>query len=109
MFRNLVTDLLKHEQIKTTEAKAKAIRGLAEKMITLGKNGTLPARRQALAYVYDKDVVAQALRRPGAALRRAGPVATRASSSSGPGWATARRMVIAGADRLARHVVAGTR
>lgn len=57
MFRNMVTDLLKHEQIKTTEAKAKAVRGLAEKMITLGKSGTLAARRQALAYVYDKDVV----------------------------------------------------
>jgi large subunit ribosomal protein L17 len=59
MFRNLVTDLLRHEQIKTTEAKAKAIRGQAEKMITLGKDGTLAARRQALAYVYDKDVVAK--------------------------------------------------
>ena len=57
MFRNMVTDLLRHEQIKTTEAKAKAVRGLAEKMITLGKDGTLAARRQALAYVYDKDVV----------------------------------------------------
>ena len=57
MFRNLVTDLLRHEQIKTTEAKAKAIRPQAEKMITLGKDGTLAARRQALAYVYDKDVV----------------------------------------------------
>ena len=56
MFRNLVTDLLKHEQIKTTEAKAKAIRPLAEKMITLGKTGTLPARRRVLGYVYDKDV-----------------------------------------------------
>jgi len=57
MFRNMVTDLLRHEQIKTTEAKAKAVRGLAEKMITLGKSGTLAARRQALAYVYDTDVV----------------------------------------------------
>jgi large subunit ribosomal protein L17 len=57
LFRGLVTDLLKHEQIRTTEAKAKAVRGLAEKMITLGKSGTLPARRRALAYVYDKDVV----------------------------------------------------
>jgi large subunit ribosomal protein L17 len=56
MFRNLVTELLKHEQIKTTEAKAKAIRPLAEKMITLGKSGTLPARRRVLGYVYDTDV-----------------------------------------------------
>ncbi|HEY7269246.1 MAG TPA: 50S ribosomal protein L17 [Dehalococcoidia bacterium] len=57
MFRNLVTDLLRYEQVKTTEAKAKEVRGMAEKMITLGKDGTLPARRQALAYIYDKDVV----------------------------------------------------
>jgi large subunit ribosomal protein L17 len=57
MYRNLVTDLLRYEQIKTTEAKAKEIRGMAEKMITLGKDGTLPARRRALAFIYDKDVV----------------------------------------------------
>src|SRR3954466_14509771 len=56
LFRGLVTELLKHEQIKTTEAKAKAIRPLAEKMITLGKDGTLSARRRALGYVYDTDV-----------------------------------------------------
>ena len=56
LFRGLVTDLLKYEQIKTTEAKAKAVRGLAEKMITLGKSGTLASRRQVLAYVYDTDV-----------------------------------------------------
>jgi large subunit ribosomal protein L17 len=56
LFRGLVTDLLKHEQIKTTEAKAKAVRGLAEKMITLGKSGSLANRRRVLGYVYDKDV-----------------------------------------------------
>ena len=59
MFRGLVTDLLKYEQIKTTEAKAKAIRPMAEKMITLGKAGTLASRRQILGYVYDKDVAAK--------------------------------------------------
>jgi large subunit ribosomal protein L17 len=57
MFRNLVTDLLKYEKIITTEAKAKEIRSFAERMITLGKRGDLHARRQALAFVYDKDVV----------------------------------------------------
>jgi large subunit ribosomal protein L17 len=57
MFRNLVTDLLKYEKIITTEAKAKEIRTFAERMITLGKRGDLHARRQALAFVYDKDVV----------------------------------------------------
>ena len=56
LFRGLVTDLLRYEQIKTTEAKAKAVRGLAEKMITLGKTGNLAARRRVLGYVYDKDV-----------------------------------------------------
>ena len=59
LFRGMVTDLLRYEQIKTTEAKAKTIRGLAEKMITLGKSGSLPARRRALGYIYDKDVVAK--------------------------------------------------
>ena len=56
LFRGLVTDLLRHEQIRTTEAKAKAVRGLAEKMITLGKTGSLASRRRVLGYVYDKDV-----------------------------------------------------
>lgn len=57
LYRNLVTDLLRYEKIVTTEAKAKEARSLAEKMITLGKKGGLPARRQALVVVYDKDVV----------------------------------------------------
>lgn len=57
MYRNLVTDLLRHEKITTTEAKAKEIRGLAERMITLGKEGSLHARRRALSTVTDKDVV----------------------------------------------------
>ena len=57
LFRNLVTDLMRHERLKTTEAKAKEVRPIAERMITLGKDGTLHARRQALAYINDKDVV----------------------------------------------------
>ena len=59
MYRNLVTDLLQHEKIVTTEAKAKEVRGLTEKMITLGKKGDLHARRQALAFVVDEKVVAK--------------------------------------------------
>ena len=59
LFRNLVTDLLQHEKIITTEAKAKEVRGLAEKVITLGKRGDLHARRQALRFVFDKKVVAK--------------------------------------------------
>jgi large subunit ribosomal protein L17 len=56
MLRNMVTSLFKHEQIITTDAKAKALRPVAEKMITLAKRGDLHARRQALAYIQDKDV-----------------------------------------------------
>jgi large subunit ribosomal protein L17 len=51
LLRNLVTDLLLHERIETTEAKAKEVRSVAEKMITLGKRGDLHARRQVAAYV----------------------------------------------------------
>lgn len=54
--RNLVTSLLEHERIVTTEAKAKAARGAAEKMITLAKRGDLHARRQALAFLTRKPV-----------------------------------------------------
>ena len=57
LFRNLVTALLEKERIETTLAKAKAIRPLAEKMITLGKRGDLHARRQALAFIQKKAVV----------------------------------------------------
>ncbi len=57
MFRNQVTDLLRHGKIVTTEAKAKEVRSIAEKVITLGRHGTLHARRRALRIVSDKDVV----------------------------------------------------
>ncbi len=56
MLRNQVKDLLKHEAIKTTEARAKETRRSAERMITLGKAGTLHARRLAFQYLNDKDI-----------------------------------------------------
>jgi len=56
VLRNLVTSLFKYEQIETTDAKAKALRPVAEKMITLAKRGDLHARRQALSYMEDKAV-----------------------------------------------------
>jgi large subunit ribosomal protein L17 len=56
LLRNMVTSLFKHEQIETTDAKAKAIRPVAEKMITLAKRGDLHARRQVLAYLQEKAV-----------------------------------------------------
>ena len=57
MLRNQVTDLLREGRITTTITRAKETRRMAEKMITLGKRGDLHARRQALAYIYDEDVV----------------------------------------------------
>ncbi|MBI4181138.1 MAG: 50S ribosomal protein L17, partial [Chloroflexi bacterium] len=56
LYRNLVTDLLGYEKITTTEAKAKQARGLAEKMITLGKEGGLHSRRQVLSFIFDKEL-----------------------------------------------------
>jgi large subunit ribosomal protein L17 len=56
LYRNLVTDLLKHEKLVTTEPKAKEIRGIAEKMITLGKKSGLHSYRQAMSYITDKKV-----------------------------------------------------
>jgi large subunit ribosomal protein L17 len=57
MMRNMVTSLLEHERIVTTTPKAKELRKLADKMITLAKRGDLHARRQALAVVRSKKVV----------------------------------------------------
>ncbi len=56
LYRNLVTSLLKNEKIITTEAKAKEVRPMAEKMITLGKKSGLSSYRQALTFITDKDV-----------------------------------------------------
>ena len=57
MFRNMVTSLLKYERIKTTDQKAKELRGWADHIITLAKRGDLHARRQALSIVREKAVV----------------------------------------------------
>ena len=57
MFRNQLTALFTHERIVTTLAKAKELRPLAERMVTLAGTGTLPARRKVLTMVSDKDVV----------------------------------------------------
>jgi len=57
MFRNMVTSLFEHERIVTTREKAKELRPIAEKMITLAKRGDLHARRQALSYIRSKDIV----------------------------------------------------
>lgn len=57
MFRNMVTSFLEHGRITTTDAKAKELRPIAEKMITLGKKGDLNAIRQAASFIRDKKVV----------------------------------------------------
>ncbi len=57
LFRNLVTELLRHEKIRITEAKAKAIQAQAERLITLGKRGDLHARRLAAREIRDAAVV----------------------------------------------------
>jgi large subunit ribosomal protein L17 len=59
MLRNMVTSLLDHEEVRTTDAKAKEVRRVAERMITLGKRGTLHARRQALETLRSKGVAAK--------------------------------------------------
>jgi large subunit ribosomal protein L17 len=54
LLRNLASDLIIHERIETTEAKAKELRSVVDKMITLGKRGDLHARRQAAAFLYNQ-------------------------------------------------------
>jgi large subunit ribosomal protein L17 len=57
LLRNIVTSFLQNERIETTEARAKELKSIAEKMITLGKRGDLAARRQVLSYLLDENVV----------------------------------------------------
>ena len=59
LFRSLVTSLLEHERIETTAAKAKEVRGFTDRMISLGKDGSLPARRRALSFLRSKAVVSK--------------------------------------------------
>lgn len=59
LFANLAANLIKHEQIKTTLPKAKDLRPIVEKLITLGKKNDLAARRQAYAFLYDKDIASK--------------------------------------------------
>ncbi len=57
LLRSLTTELIRHGRIKTTTARAKAVRSEAEKMISLAKDGSLAARRQAIGYLFDKQLV----------------------------------------------------
>ncbi|MGK7899606.1 MAG: 50S ribosomal protein L17 [Xenococcus sp. (in: cyanobacteria)] len=57
LLRSLATQIIRHGQITTTKTRAKAVRKEVERMITLAKDGSLAARRRALAYLYDKKLV----------------------------------------------------
>lgn len=57
LLRSLTTELIRNGRIKTTKARARAVRSEAERMITLAKDGSLTARRQAMGYMYDKQLV----------------------------------------------------
>ena len=59
LYRNLVTELIKRDRIETTDAKAKELRRIADRMVSLGKKGTLAARRRAIAYVRSADAVSR--------------------------------------------------
>ncbi len=59
MFRGMVTDLLRHEVIRTTHAKSKEVAPLAEKMLTHGKRGDLHSRRLAASFITDKEVLSK--------------------------------------------------
>ncbi|MBW1777297.1 MAG: 50S ribosomal protein L17 [Deltaproteobacteria bacterium] len=72
MFRNMVTSIFKYERIRTTDAKAKEIKRWADRMITLAKRGDLHARRQVMAVLREKDVVAKLFEQAG---KRFGDVA----------------------------------
>jgi len=73
LFKGLAVSLIKHEQIKTTLPKAKDLRPIVEKMITLGKKGGLSNRRQAISHLGDKDLAAKIM----------GPLAERYKDRSG--------------------------
>ena len=57
LLRNLAANIIERNRIETTLAKAKAVKPIVEKMVSLGKNGTLAAKRQALAYLYKRKTV----------------------------------------------------
>ena len=90
LYANLASALIEHGRIKTTAAKAKEVKPIAEQMITLGRRGGVHARRQALAYLRSQDVVHKLFSDVGPRfVDRNG--ATPGSSASGPGRATQPR------------------
>ncbi|RMF25292.1 MAG: 50S ribosomal protein L17 [Cyanobacteria bacterium J083] len=62
LLRSLATQIIRHGQITTTKARAKAVRSEVDKIITLAKDGSLAARRKAMGYLYDKELVYELFR-----------------------------------------------
>ena len=91
MFANMAAALIKHEQIITTLPKAKDLRPIVEKLVTLGKRGDLHARRQAIAADPRRRHGQEAVRRARPALQGAATAAIRASSRRVSAMATTRR------------------
>ena len=94
MLANLATALFEHGKITTTEARARRLRPVAERLITFAKRGDLHARRQVLTVVTDKTVVHDALRRDRAELRRPRRAATPGSPRSARARATTPPMAV---------------
>ncbi len=90
MFANMAASLIKHEQIVTTLPKAKELRPIVEKLVTLGKRGDLHARRQAISQLRDAAPSRSSSTRSGRATRSA-PAAISASSRRASATATRRR------------------
>ena len=91
MFQHLASALIKHEQIVTTLPKAKDLRPIVEKLITLAKRGDLHARRQAIAELRDPPMVKKLFEVLGPALQGRARAATPACSRPASAMATARR------------------
>ena len=91
LYANLASELIEHGRIKTTITKAKAVKPIAEQMITLGRRGDMHARRQAVAFLRSKDIVHKLFDELGPRVRRAAGRLPRGSSGSGRGPATPPR------------------
>ena len=94
MFANMAAALIKHEQIVTTLPKAKDLRPIVEKLVTLGKRGDLHARRQAIAEMRDVADGQEAVRRASAPATRTATAATPACSRPASATATRRRSAV---------------
>ena len=116
LLRNLVAALIRHERIRTTDAKAKSLRGFADRLVTLGKQGTLHARRRAFDRLRDRSAVQKLfaeiaprfVERPGGYTRiiKLGPRAGDASPVSLVEWTTGKAETKKGPAKKRRRAAA---